>query len=78
MAEQPTDNQVKNSRWMTISDALWLIIAIGAAAAGTWQAEKLGSFQRIPLLLFVVAFLAAFTFSLRRARRRFLNRKNHS
>lgn len=78
MAEQPTDNQAKNSRWMTLSDALWLLVAIGAAAAGTWQAEKLGSLQRVPLLLFVVAFLAAFTFSLRRARRRFLNRKNHS
>ncbi len=63
---------------MTFSDALWLIVAIGAAAAGTWQAEKLGGLQRTPLMLFVVSFLAAFTFSLRRARRRFLNRKNHS
>ncbi len=75
MTDHPSENPSKSTAWMTMGDALWLLVAISAAAAGTWQSQVWGGLQRVPLLLFVIAFLAAFTFSLRRARRRFLNRK---
>ena len=57
-----------------IFEYAWIAIAISSTIGGMIKAKLQGNIQNMPLLLFVIAFIGAFMYSMRKARRKFFER----